>query len=130
MKFEIVTDKTPAPDRQIVRCRVDDANDFVVEVWDNFKEDWTMIFWIEESGLVEVYLEDLPSGLRTCIKRMYQRHPVHGSFIQDMMLTPNSAAGWFLAGYLFGSDPELRKHFEATSELIGAKGVQRMMYDA
>jgi hypothetical protein len=65
MKFEIVTDKTTAPDRQIVRCRVDDANDFVVEVWDNFKEDWTMIFWIEESGLVEVYLEDLPSGLRT-----------------------------------------------------------------
>jgi hypothetical protein len=75
---------------------------------------------------------DLEAFLPTeaAIKRMYQRHPVHGSFIQDMMLTPNSAAGWFLAGYLFGSDPELRKHFEATSELIGAKGVQRMMYDA
>lgn len=64
------------------------------------------------------------------IRLMYRKYPIHGSFVQDMMMTPNSAAGWFLAGYMFGVDAELRGHFENTFELLGAKGIQRTMYDA
>ena len=71
----------------------------------------------------------LPS--EKAIRLMHARYPIHGTFIMDMMSTPNTAAGWFLAGYIFGQDKELRgMGFEDTFALLEAGGVQRMMYDA
>jgi len=66
----------------------------------------------------------------SAIRRMHEKYPTLSAFIMDMMMTPNSAAGWFVAGYLFGTDRELRTNFEDTVALLEAKGVQRMMYDA
>lgn len=43
------------------------------------------------------------------IRIMHQRYPIHGTFIIDQMMGPHSAAGWFLAGYIFGRDKELRE---------------------
>jgi len=76
---------------------------------------------------------DMESFLPTekAIRLMHARYPVHGTFIMDMMSTPNTAAGWFLAGYIFGIDKELAgMGFENTFALLEAKGIQRTMYDA
>lgn len=64
------------------------------------------------------------------IRIMHQRYPEHSTFIMDQMMGPHNSAGWFLAGYLFGRDPELRAMgFELVADRIG-EGSMRTKYDA
>ena len=64
------------------------------------------------------------------IRTMHIRYPIHSTFIMDQMVGPMSSAGWFLAGYLFGRDPDLRgKGFENVANLIG-EGQHRKVHDA
>ena len=64
------------------------------------------------------------------IRTMHARYPVQGTFIMDQMMGPYSSAGWFLAGYLFGRDANLRSMgFELTAERI-AEGNLKKVYDA
>jgi len=64
------------------------------------------------------------------IRTMHQRYPAHSTFIIDQMMGPHSSAGWFLAGYLFGRDADLRsKGFEEIADSIG-KGDLKRIYDA
>jgi len=64
------------------------------------------------------------------IKTMHARYPIQGTFIMDQMMGPHSSAGWFLAGYLFGRDAQLRgMGFEAVADLI-AEGNLKKVHDA
>lgn len=64
------------------------------------------------------------------IQIMHRRYPVHSTFIIDKMQTNSSSAGWFMAGYLFGRDHDLRKRgFEDVARLIG-EGKFQKVYDA
>ncbi len=64
------------------------------------------------------------------INAMRARYPVQSTFIMDQMMTEHNSAGWFLAGYLFGRDANLRgMGFEAVADLI-AEGKMRKAYNA
>lgn len=64
------------------------------------------------------------------IRAMHKRYPAHSTFIMDQMMSPHSSAGWFLAGYLFGKDPDLRgRGFEEIANQI-AGGYLKKVYDA
>lgn len=64
------------------------------------------------------------------IRTMHQRYPAHSTFIMDQMMSAHSSAGWFLAGYLFGKDPDLRgMGFDLVANQIG-EGHLKKVYDA
>lgn len=64
------------------------------------------------------------------IRTMHVRYPAQSTFIMDQMMGPHNSAGWFLAGYLFGRDPELRAMgFEEVANRIG-EGNMKQVYDA
>jgi hypothetical protein len=71
--------------------------------------------------------EFLPS--EAAIRQMHTKYPKHSTFIMDAMMGPKSQAGWFLAGFLFGIDPELRVHFQESHNYI-SEGKMREKYDA
>jgi len=83
--------------------------------------------------MVKFKPEDLQAFMpnEKAIRRMHQKYPVYGTFIMDMMLSDSNAAGWFVAGYLFGMDKELQEMgFDKIFALLGANGIQRNYYDA
>ena len=64
------------------------------------------------------------------IRLMHVRYPAQSTFIMDQIMGPHNSAGWFLAGYLFGKDPELRTMgFEEVAKRI-EEGHLRETFDA
>lgn len=63
------------------------------------------------------------------LSRMRQKYPKQSTFVMDTMMTNNSAIGWFITGFMFGIDKELKDMgTEAVFNELGEKWKDK--YDA